>query len=229
MTLLEKFKKELETETIMTAFENVNTFAVYDSLTNKDFNILDVFDFVEYFIKNYKEKVSEILGESKEAPFVFYLHGIIKSVQKDVKFLAVLDNMIDNRMKYELITLKKEIEKIVERYGISNIGKIGFIKINDQMMNISNDIYVENKDQIDAKLLTNFLTVALQLDYCFINILTYDRQMNENIMISYQIKNHMWKEVDEDVIEEALDNINYEEYFGNKVLVKSLKRKYWKK
>ena len=31
------------------------------------------------------------------------------------------------------------------------------------------------------------------------------------------------------MIEEALDNINYEEYFRNKVLVKSLKRKYWKK
>lgn len=82
MTLLEKFKKELETETIMTAFENVNTFAVYDSLTNKDFNILDVFDFVEYFIKIIKKKFLKFLAKVKKNHLFFTYMELLKVFRK---------------------------------------------------------------------------------------------------------------------------------------------------
>lgn len=226
MTLLENFIESLKEKNILDAFYYINEIVVYDSLENKQYTISEIVKFVNFFIKNYENETIQIFEESEEEPYIFFVYNIIKNAQDDIELLNVIDNKLNKKIKYELLTLKKDIEKIIDKYGIINIGKSGFITIDDEKLQIKNDIYIQNKNQLNTKMVNNFFKVSFLLDYCFINIITYNEKLKSNVMISYHIVNHSWQPIKKETIELALAEISEKYYDKETMIIEECEKKY---
>lgn len=225
MTLVEQFKEELKTKTVTEAFNTVNTVAINKSTTDKTFNIKEAYDFILYLKDKFSQDCLDILNKEEEEPFVFFLYDIILSAKIDADLLDEINNEFDKRTLYEMKTLKDNIKDIFNKYGILNIGKIGFKKIEEETKEIKNDIYIQNEQQLDSILTNNFFRVAFLLDYCFVNVITFDEEEEKSVMVSYHIYDNHWKTVTIDAMQDALDNIPLEEQHKD-IIIEEFKRKY---
>lgn len=225
MTLVEQFKEELKTKTVTEAFNIVNTIAINKSTTDKQFNIKEAYDFILYLKDKFSQDCLDILNKEEEEPFVFFLYDIILSAKIDADLLDEINNEFDKRTLYEMKTLKDNIKDIFNKYGILNIGKIGFKKIEEETKEIKNDIYIQNEQQLDSILTNNFFRVAFLLDYCFVNVITFDEEEEKSVMVSYHIYDNHWKTVTIDAMQDALDNIPLEDQHKD-IIIEEFKRKY---
>lgn len=225
MTLVEQFKEELKTKTVTEAFNTVNTVAINKSTTDKTFNIKEAYDFIRYLKDKFSQDCLDILNKEEEEPFVFFLYDIILSAKIDADLLDEINNEFDKRTLYEMKTLKDNIKDIFNKYGILNIGKIGFKKIEEETKEIKNDIYIQNEQQLDSILTNNFFRVAFLLDYCFVNVITFDEEEEKSVMVSYHIYDNHWKTVTIDAMQDALDNIPLEDQHKD-IIIEEFKRKY---
>lgn len=225
MTLVEQFKEELKTKTVTEAFNTVNTIAINKSTTDKQFNIKEAYDFILYLKDKFSQDCLDILNKEEEEPFVFFLYDIILSAKIDADLLDEINNEFDKRTLYEMKTLKDNIKDIFNKYGILNIGKIGFKKIEEETKEIKNDIYIQNEQQLDSILTNNFFRVAFLLDYCFVNVITFDEEEEKSVMVSYHIYDNHWKTVTIDAMQDALNNIPLEDQHKD-IIIEEFKRKY---
>ena len=75
-------------------------------------------------------------------------------------------------------------------------------------------------------MVNNFFKVSFLLDYCFINIITYNEKLKSNVMISYHIVNHSWQPIKKETIELALAEISEKYYDKETMIIEECEKKY---
>ena len=165
------------------------------------------------FLENEGYKVFKI----ETSPWIERLYGPSTFSSKKIKIKDIRALILDRRLEND--------KEIIKKYGLINIGKVGYIEKENKKLKIKNDIYIELDDQLDTKMTNNFLKAMFQLDYCFANVVAFDESKKSNVMISYHIYNNSWKPVSKEIMETALADIP-SDLNENKIAVEESTKKY---
>ena len=227
MTLLEKFKEELlDGKSVIQAFTDIDNYAIDYNLNNNTSFTYEIIEFCEYFKTHYNIEIEEIYEKFHDEPFVFFLYDLLISAKNDRTFLDERNVELDKRTNFELNKFKKNILTIYKKYGTLNIIKNGCVKVDEEIKEIQNDIYIQNEQQLETTITNNFLKVAFLLDYCIINILSYNEVTDTNVILSYYICNHSWIPISINQINYALNNLKDNPLEKYNLEIDELKKKY---